>query len=244
MPNNMTGSKGGFCNHVIRALACSFLAKQRNLRFHYGEFWDKMNALGIELFTQGELTFHQEQEITDDVLMTCLRDQVLFPYDLRVFESFFQNKWFANYLYQHFQQPTHQQSICSANKFQSRYHHNNDLFVHVRLTDMAHNNQGFAYYDKGISSIQYDTGYISSDDIHHDICQQLIAKYGLTVIDYNDVETIMFGSTCQHVMVTGGSYSFIIALFSFFSNVYYLKGMNIWYPAELFHVDAWKEIDV
>jgi hypothetical protein len=33
------------------------------------------------------------------------------------------------------------------------------------------------------------------------------------IIDYNEVETIMFGSTCKNIILTGGSFSYIIGLF-------------------------------
>ena len=63
------------------------------------------------------------------------------------------------------------------------------------------------------------------------------------MIQYDEVETIMFGSTCKYIILTGGSFSYIIGLFGFFSKIYYLKGLNTWYPPELFHIDDWTEIN-
>jgi hypothetical protein len=51
MSNDITGSPGRLCNHILRALGASFLARQRNLKFNYGEYFSKMQQLGIDLFT-------------------------------------------------------------------------------------------------------------------------------------------------------------------------------------------------
>jgi hypothetical protein len=174
--------------------------------------------------------------------MMLLLKNIAFKRNINVNRAYFQTKEFSNYLYNHFRATHNQQSIISANRFKERYNANNDVFVHVRLTDVASQNQGFPYYDKALSSIAFERGYIASDDISHGICQNLIQKYKLTPINYDEVETIMFGSTCKHIALTGGSFSYIIGLFGFFSNVYYLHSDGSWYPPELFHIPSWKEI--
>jgi hypothetical protein len=242
MSNDITGSPGRFCNHILRALGASFLARQRNLKFNYGEYFSKMQELGIDLFTSGSMTYTSQQIITDNDIMMLLLKNIAFKRNINVNRAYFQTKEFSNYLYNHFRATHNQQSIISANRFKERYNANNDAFVHVRLTDVASQNQGFSYYDKALSSIAFGRGYIASDDIGHEICQQLIRKYNLIPIIRDEVETIMFGSTCKHIILTGGSFSYIIGLFAFYSDVYYLRGNGSWYPSELFHIPSWREI--
>jgi hypothetical protein len=241
MSNDMTGSEGRLCNHIIRALGAHFIAKNQNLTFNYGQYHEKMKQLGMNLFC-GIMTYNSEIRIPDNI-MPYISDIPLFR-NINVNHSYFQTKDFSNYLYRYFQRYENQESIVQANKFKDRYHSNNDVFVHVRLGDVADKNQGFAYYDKALSQISFENGYIASDDSNHSICQQLIKKYHLNIIDYDEVETIMFGSTCKHIVLTGGSFSYIIGLFGFFSNVYYLKGFDTWYPSELFFIPNWTEIDL
>ena len=236
--NDMTHSEGRLCNHIIRALAVSFIATSRNILFNYGPYYDKMKELGLDLFI-GTMTYKLDQTITDTNIMKLL--DIPIYRNIYVNNSFFQTKEFSNYLYTYYK--TNNKSIINANKFNTRYNTNNDVFIHVRLGDVAHLNQGFDYYDKALS-ISFDTGYITSDDIHHEICKKLIQKYNLTIIQYGEVETIMFGSTCKHIVLTGGTFSYIIGLFGFFSNVYYLKGFDTWYPSELFYIDDWTEINI
>jgi hypothetical protein len=241
MSNDMTGSDGRFCNHIIRALGAHFIAKNQNLNFNYGQYYDKMKQLGINLFC-GTLTYNSELKIPNNI-MPYIYEIPLFR-NINVNNSYFQTKDFSNYLYNYYRIQDNRQSIISANKFKDRYKTNNDVFVHVRLGDVTDKNPGFEYYDKALSKIAFENGYIASDNFNHEICINLIKKYNLKLIDYNEVETIMFGSTCRHIVLTGGSFSYIIGLFGFFSNIYYLKGFNNWYPPELFFIDDWTEISI
>lgn len=243
MINDMTGSEGRLGNHILRALGASFISKNQNLKFNYGQYFNKMTQLGINLFTSGTSTYNIEQKISENI-MIYISDNIPIFRNINVNESFFQSKAFSNYLYNYYQQDYNQESIIQNNIFKNRYKNNNDVFIHVRLGDVTHFNQGFEYYDKALSHLSFDNGFIASDNLTHNICQQLIKKYKLQIIDYNEVETIMFGSTCKHIILTGGSFSYIIGLFGFFSNVYYLKQFNTWQPAELFFIDNWTEINI
>lgn len=243
MQNDMTGSEGRLCNHIIRALAASSIAKINNIQFNYGEYYDKMKQLGINLFN-GTMTYRVEQNITNANIMNCINIDCPIFRNINVNKAYFQTKEFSNYLYGYYQKSENCQSVIEANKFRDRYTSNNDVFIHVRLGDVTHLNQGFAYYDKALSLLTFEYGYIASDDLNHDICKQLIRKYNLKIIEYNDIETIMFGSTCKYIVLTGGSFSYIIGLLGFFSQVFYLKGFNTWYPSELFSITDWTEVSI
>lgn len=240
--NNLTSSPGRMCNHIIRAHVASIFAKNSNIAINYGQFLPEMTELGINLFTQGTMTHNTEITINDNNFMTLLNIPIY--KNINVFHSFFQTKEFSNYLYIYYQKSENQESIINANKFKERYKNNNDVFIHVRLGDVTHLNPGFEYYDKALSRLTFENGFIATDDFNHEICQKLIQKYNLKIIDYNEVDTIMFGSTCKYIILTGGTFSYITGLFGFFSNVYYLKSFNTWFPAELFFIDDWTEISI
>lgn len=243
MPNDMTGSDGRLCNHIIRALAASFIAKQRNIQFNYGQYYDKMKQLGINLFN-GTMYYKADQIITDIDIMNYLNHNIPFFRNIDVNKNYFQTKEFSNYLYNYYQKSENREPIINANKFKERYKNNNDVFIHIRLGDVTHLNPGFEYYDKALSKLTFENGFIASDDLNHNICTKLIQKYNLKIIDYDEVETIMFGSTCKYILLTGGTFSYIIGLFGFFSNVFYLKSFNTWFPAELFFIPSWTEIAI
>ena len=187
MINDMTGSDGRFCNHIIRALAASFIATQQNLKFNYGQYVDKMVLLGIKLY-EGTMTYRNSQIISNSNIMSYLRHNIPIYKNIIIDRYYFQTKDFSNYLYKYYQNSDNQQSIIDANKFNNRYKNNNDVFIHVRLGDVEHLNQGYAYYDKALTGItSFESGYIASDDITHETCRKLIQKYNLKIIDYNEV---------------------------------------------------------
>jgi hypothetical protein len=244
MTNDMTGSHGRLCNHIIRAHVASFIAKTRYMEYNYGEYYDKMVALGIKLYTEGTKTYKASQQIRESELMSYINVNYPITRNIELNTDYYQTKEFSNYLYKYYKTPENQSSIIEANKFKSRYNNNNDVYVHVRLGDVEHKNPGFAYYDKALSQLSFEKGYISSDTIDHEICKKLIYKYGLIPIEYDEVETIMFGSTCKNIILSNGSFSYIIGLFGFFSKIYYIQNITWWCPPELFFIDDWTEISI
>jgi hypothetical protein len=105
------------------------------------------------------------------------------------------------------------------------------IIVHVRLGDMKERADNIeVYYERLLSSVKYITGYISSDSIEDPICKRLIHKYNLIVIYKPEIETIMFASTCNTIVLSGGTFSWLIGFFAFFSNkIYYPCIQNPWY---------------
>lgn len=131
-------------------------------------------------------------------------------------------------------------SIIEKNKFKDRYKTNNDIFIHIRAGDVFSIKKHpmfptISFYNNTIENIKknegYDNIYLCSDNIKADICQELIKKYNIQVKEYDEVDTIHFGSTCKNVIISSGSFSFMIGLFSFYSKVYYEKDAGKgWHP--------------
>jgi hypothetical protein len=156
------------------------------------------------------------------------------------------NAWFQNYefclfLEIYFNKKEIKHKIIKKNKFIERYKNNNDLFVHVRLDDVeelgSHN--GFEYYDNIIQKYNFDNGFIASDNLNSSICNNLIQKYSLKVINLNEEETIMFGSTCNNIVLSGGTFSWLIGFLAFHSkNINYPINNKKWY-GDIFIYKNW-----
>jgi hypothetical protein len=137
-----------------------------------------------------------------------------------------------------------QNNIIDNNQFKERYDSNNDLFIHIRLDDATKWNPGINYYLKAISGLNFNKLYISTDTKEHIIINQIKNKYPETIIlNYDEVTTINFGSTCKHVILSHGSFSAIIGYLSFFSNTYYpeYETNKIWY-GDMFSINGWNKI--
>lgn len=248
--NTIQNSPGRFGNHFVRGFACNFLAKKLNLKFDYGKYYDMIKELGIEFFENGKNTYpynntiYIDDEHFDDIFYKIMSNKNRLEKNIIMFDWYYQTSKFANLLQKYFQIEEYMYPVIKTNIYRERYNNNNDLFVHVRLDDVKIHNAGFEYYDKILSSIKFNRGYIASDELSHKICKKLIEKYNLQIINLSEVPTIMFGSTCKYVVLTSGTFSFVIGILSFFSKVFYIKQSNTWCPASLYDIKDWTEVSL
>jgi len=236
--------RGRLGNLFFINMCLHFISKKNNLYCGY-QFYEEIKQLGVELFI-GEKTYDgtstiplSESNFFDFIVGDCINKNI----------SIVNNVWchtpeFARYLRSYFYEEKNKNSIINNNLYKERYNNNNDVFIHIRLGDIIDRDfcQKIEYYDKALSNIDFDNGYISSDSIDSYICKILILKYNLKIIDYNEVNTIMFGSTCKHIVLSNGTFSWLIGLLSYYSTVYYPKIIHKWH-GEIFVFDSWNEIE-
>jgi hypothetical protein len=255
--NNTMDTGGRFGNIFIRNIVSSRMAKLNNLQFIYDKH-EEMKNMGISLYTEGTNTYEKTLLITDENI-----DYILF--NTKCYKTFLHgnNIFYRQHNYVPFLGQEHtwcqttliakfikeyvnnqQENIISSNPFKEKYKNNNSVFVHVRLGDTI--NLGYStnyeYYDKALSSISFDKGYISSDSIDHETCQNLIKKYGLKIYDNNEVNTIQFASVNKYIILSSGTFSWLMGIFGFFSSIYYPKIKVKWH-GDIFVFPEWNEID-
>lgn len=237
------GNNGRLGNQIIRNLAVSLLAEKHNLAVNYYNK-DLISKIGIELFS-GSKSYTNIQELTDDNYFTIYNCDDL-SYNLQPNKEYFQTKEITNLLYNYLHTDKIRSNIIENNPFKDRYNKNNDLFVHIRLTDVAHLNPGITYYINAIKNIAFDDLYISTDDKNNSMIYEILQLYpSAKLIECNEITTFQFGSTCKHVVLSHGSFSATIGYLSFFSNVYYpeYESGKIWY-GDMFSINHWIKLYV
>lgn len=130
-----------------------------------------------------------------------------------------------------------------SNPYKTRYLANNDLFVHVRLTDAEQWSPGIEYYVNMIDSIPFDNLFVASDDPPHDFVKSLLLRYATrsNIILLDEVATIQFASTCKNVVLSHGTFSSVIGYLSYFSTVYYPEMKHISH-GDIFSIPHWIEL--
>lgn len=239
------GTNGRFCNHFIRNICVSMIARRHDLATTYS-YDSEMKSLGIELHN-GNKTYRTSTDLNDVNFLHYLNIEPSVNQNFSIhFHTYFQTKDISNLLHKYLHLPEIRDPIKKANKFAHRYNTNNDIFIHVRLGDVASYNPGFAYYDKAIQMLadkkpQYI--YISSDTIEHPICKLLISKYSAKIIDYDYIDTLKFASTCKYLVLSHGSFSATIGNLGFHSEVYYPKYefRKMWH-GDMFTGNGWHEV--
>ena len=238
-----TTDYGRLGNQIIRNLAVSLVAEKHNLKVDY---YNKhlINKLGIELFS-GSNSYNHIQNLTDDNYSKIYNSDKI-NYNLNPNDNFFQTKEISNILYNYLHKDEIKSNIIENNPFKERYTKNNDLFIHIRLTDVAHFNPGITYYINAIKNINFDNLYISTDDKNNNIVIEILQLYPTSqLIEFDEITTFQFASTCKHVVLSHGSFSAVIGYLSFFSNVYYpeYEINKIWY-GDMFSIDNWIKLSV
>lgn len=237
------GNNGRLGNQIIRNLAVSLLAEKHNLAVNYYNK-DLISKIGIELFS-GSKSYTNIQELTDGNYFTIYNCDDL-SYNLQPNKEYFQTKEIINLLYNYLHTDKIRSNIIANNQFKERYNKNNDLFVHFRLTDVAYLNPGITYYVNAIKNIAFDDLYISTDDKNNSMIDKILQLYpSAKIIEYDEIATFQFGSTCKHIVLSHGSFSAIIGYLSFFSNVYYpeYESGKIWY-GDMFSINNWIKLCV
>jgi hypothetical protein len=242
-PNNTIGLAGRFANHVIRNLYASFLAEAGDVSFIYS-YDEEMKQLGIPLFRDGKKVYTETAVIRDE-FFTELLDK---PVNFNIFVDWCsaQNHEFALRLYNYFRLNHVKNSIQNANKFKACYGANNDVYVHVRLDDAAEWNPGYDYYDVALAECFANGvtgGYISSDSPNHPTVLALAAKYNLQLFEGQEVETIMKASSCRNLVLSHGTFSWLMGALGYYSNVYVPnpKFIKKW-CGPIFDMPGWKII--
>jgi hypothetical protein len=164
--------------------------------------------------------------------------------DLGDVHAFFQTKEIMSLIYAHLHSDKVKEKIMNKNPFLFRYESNHDACMHIRLGDAAHWNPGLNYYLKTLSNITFDHLYITTDENDHDMIQQIRAAYpNSTIMNFNEIQTFQFASTCKHIILSHGSFSALIGYLAYFSNVYYpeYEADKMWY-GDMFSIPGWNKM--
>uniref|UniRef100_A0A6C0KU92 Uncharacterized protein n=1 Tax=viral metagenome TaxID=1070528 RepID=A0A6C0KU92_9ZZZZ len=249
MSNDNRNSRGRFANQLFRNVSSHLIAKKYNLKFQYGQ-QDDFDKLGISFFTAGQNffdnTIYFEDEFNSEYLKYILSDEPMYlPENLKsnfnLTNSHCQHPESARFVHSFLNDPDTKQSIIGHNKYKDRYNNNNDVFVHVRLDDASQYCPPIEYFEHALDSLQFTNGYISSDSIDDEFCKKLINKYNLQVVKEDAPTTIQFGSTCNHVVLSGGTFSWMIGVMGFHSDITFPIQKIRWH-GDIFIFEDWKGI--
>lgn len=210
---------GRFGNYFIRSVATSIIAEKFNLSISYDSKYEhNIIELGINLFN-GTNEYKTSIHLCNKNFIDIYNNDSI--HDNIISRDYLQQKDITSLINCYLNKDKVKNRVIESNKFKHRYRNNNDCFIHVRLGDVEKYNPGFQYYDKILSKLQFDTLYIGSDSPNSIVIKQLLQKYTNAVCcEYGMTDTILFGSTCKHVVLSYGTFSSTIGYFSFYSYVY------------------------
>lgn len=235
-----TLGNGRFCNQVFRNIAVSLIAEKCDLMVNYISCND-FDLLGIRLYKEGQKVYATTNCLTDQNYMEMYNNPEQIVYNLNPNNDFFQTREISKLVYSYIY--LQKETVISSNPFKLRYLTNNDVCIHIRLTDASHHNPGVNYYINVLTQITYDNIYIATDESNHLIVHGVLAQFpSAKIVELDPIHTLQFASTCKHVILSHGSFSATIGYLSYYSNVHYPKydPHHIWY-GDMFSIDGWNE---
>jgi len=243
-------TKHNFENSFFINLACHYLSIKYNIELEYMHY-EMFKKFGVELFV-GKNKYKTDFIITNDNFFNLINDsnnvnsqikENICPSDdlhcittdfcLYVKKNYHENSDNKNKIVQH-------------NLFKERYVNNSDVYLYICTENINNNNfkNMREYYIETIKKLGCEKIYISSDDINHEICKQIIKNYSALVYDKEICEKIMFANTCKYLILSSDITSLLGGMFNFFSkNIYYPIVVGSKYN-EIFASFNWKGTDL
>ena len=228
-------ASGRFGNRVFQNVAVSLLARKFDVAATY-DLEAECVELGLALWRGGtrRMTRGPAVPLTDELLRALLEapggaagqsgsssPPARLPGRLWLTptDSYFQFPWFARYVRDVVLRGEQHAALRAANPWRDRFGANNDTFVHVRLGDTLRllgesAARPASVYARAISARGARGGrvIIASDSPTHETVRTLLALVpGAEPLDLGIVQTIQFGATCAHLVLSDGTFSWLVA---------------------------------
>jgi hypothetical protein len=217
-----TTENGRLGNQIFRNIAVSMIAKKHNLKVDYANYQKISEQLGIPLFSGSKV--HNEYIMLDDdnFFEVLSYPTMYFTYNLYADEAFFQTKDISQTIYGYLRHRLAKTQIMRCNPFSARYEQNQDIYIHIRLTDLINHTPGYEYFANLVRKIPHEQLYISTDEETHSIITQMKQTFPkMIILQMDEIQTMQFASTCRHVILSHSTFSAIIGYIAYYSTVYY-----------------------
>ena len=219
---------GRLSNHLLIYLMGQYLAEKFDLFFNQSVWNNELIENFIINKFSGSKVFNDFETVNDNNIIEILnRNKIQTGIILN--GGFFQNAEIFKYL----NLIDHYKKYIVPKKLEITA----DLFVHVRLGDIQNiYSLPYEYYKKSIQRIKFNSGVISSDSIDDKIVKTLSQEFNLKIINQSPSYTIRYGSQCKNLVLSSGSFSFLIGLFSNNSNIYFIDNKT---QKDIYGINNW-----
>ena len=229
---NTAVCSGRLGNRIFQNLAVDAVCCKLQIDAKYDKE-DECEKLGIHLFhTSNKYLAARKVALTESVAQDIL-DKSLYVFPTAVSRtSFFQTPYFAHLFYDR---------LKEARNRLSEKQRSNTIFVHMRLGDREHACRSAADYIQAIQNVKEtnDQVYVASDTPNHPNVKQVLQACGAQLVQENEVQTILFGATCNKLVLSDGTFSWLIGALSSASSVQVLPSRNGRWHGDIFVFEKW-----
>lgn len=235
---------GGFGNQIIQYLAASIFAEKFDLQLDcivYTDYDKGYKDVVYDAETDKILKpiFGSKNNdgpkflINDDNFMEYL-DKEKVPTNVYIFNGFYQKKEFIK---------KYEKDILKRYIYYNKPKRDGYV-IHLRQGDLLRCNfgdLGYDYYKTCIEQMDKRKGYITTDTPDSILSTRLINDFNLELYHKTDQEDFIFATEFDNVILSQGTWSALIGIFSGAKNVYYNSQPPVWH-GDIFLHDRWKDM--
>ncbi len=206
-------------NVLLQLIGMSILSEKLNLKVNNYHSIDLFRPLGFKVFQEGKNSFESSKFKKDDSLIDLLSLEHSINHGI-IYDGTYQVKDFVL---------QYKDKITSH--FNLSPHKNNNLFVHVRLGDVAFLNPGLEYYRKCIKQCDFEKGFISTDSPQNPMIKILSQEFSLEIVSSENIaELIDFARRSNFLVLSRGTLSWWMGFLSQAEKIFVPGSIN--YPNE------------
>jgi hypothetical protein len=206
--------QGRLGNNIIQYLAGYIFAKKHNFKLSTPPSSYSGNFGGFFKFKEfhGERVGDSLVVVNDENFLKLLESDSLGNNHYH-FDGFFQTKQFLE------KYKTDLLDIFTLH-YENTPH--DFVFVHYRIGDIIDDRRmlPLEYYKEALDKIKPKGGYISSENINHHFCTQLITEYKLTPYQSDPLSTINFAKNFNNIILSEGTFSWLMGFLSNSEKIY------------------------
>ena len=205
---------GRLGNNIIQYITAFLFAKKNNFflnckpKTNYGDFGEYFKLPISDGQIKGE-----EIVIVNDENYIKLFESKNLEIKHYHFEGFFQDKIFLE---------KYRKELLSLFELNYQKKDTNQVFVHYRIGDIIDDRRmlPIEYFYESLDKINPIGGYISSENLSHKFCIQLMKKYNLVEFQSDPLSTLNFAKNFDNIVLSEGTFSWLIGFLSSGKNIF------------------------
>jgi len=206
--------QGRLGNNIIQYMSAFFLAKKNDFFLktspqsqygNFGEFFKFKNSKGV-------VTGSEIHLVDDNTFYELIKLDKL-PIKHYHLQGFFQDVCFLE---------KEKQVLYKMFNLNHEPVNTSEVFVHYRIGDIINDRRmlPYEYYSDALDKINATSGFITSENLEHEFCQKLMKEYNLRTYVSTPLETLNFAKNFKQIVISEGTFSWLIGFLSGHDNVY------------------------